>query len=124
MQNGSATTLESRNEGHGFFGTVGQHADANEAWTLALDAISMVTGCSAAGVRDFLDSRYGRHFGDEVASALAGGQDLRTAIDTAVSRWMEHLISKRIEDELGIPQGLPYLTGLVCMHEALLELSA
>jgi hypothetical protein len=110
MQNGSATTLESRNEGYGFFGTVGRHADPNEAWTLAMDAISKVTGNSAAAVRDFLDSRYGRHFGDEVASALAGGQDLRTAIDTAVSRWMEHLISKRIEDELGIPRGLPYLT--------------
>jgi hypothetical protein len=37
---------------------------------------------------------------------------------------MERLIDKRTEDEFGIPQGLPNLTGLVCMHEALLELSA
>ncbi len=122
MQNRSATTLESRNEGHGFFGTIGQHAGANEAWILAMDAISKVTGCSLAGVRDFLDSRYGRHFADEVASALVGGQDLRAAVDTGVNRWMERLIDKRTEDELGIPRGLPCLTGFVRMHEALLEL--
>jgi hypothetical protein len=29
-----------------------------------------------------------------------------------------------IEEEVGIPQGLPYLIGVVCMHEALLETSA
>jgi hypothetical protein len=89
-----------------------------------MDGISKVTGNSAAAVRDFLDSRYGRHFGDEVASALAGGQDLRTAIDTAVTRWMGRAIDEPLEHELGIPQGLPYLTGLVCMHEALLQSSA
>jgi hypothetical protein len=36
---------------------------------------------------------------------------------------MERRTDARIEEEVGIPQGLPYLSEFVCMHEALLELS-
>jgi hypothetical protein len=35
--------------------------------------------------------------------------------------WIDRRIDAAIERELGIPEGLPYLTGFVCMHEALLE---
>jgi len=34
---------------------------------------------------------------------------------------MDRRIGAAIESELGIPEGLPHLTGFVCMHEALLE---
>ena len=52
---------------------------------------------------------------------LCGGRDLPRAIDEAIERWMDRRIDAAIESELGIPEGLPYLTGFVCMHEALLE---
>ena len=34
---------------------------------------------------------------------------------------MDRRIDAAIESELGIPEGLPYLTGFVFMHEALIE---
>lgn len=43
------------------------------------------------------------------------------AIDEAIERWMDRRIDAAIESELGIPEGLPYLTGFVFMHEALIE---
>ena len=53
---------------------------------------------------------------------LCSGRDLPGgAIDEAIERWMDRRIDAEIESELGIPEGLPYLTGLVCMQEALLE---
>jgi hypothetical protein len=42
-------------------------------------------------------------------------------IDVAIERWMDRRIDAAIESELGISEGLPYLAGFVCMHEALLE---
>jgi len=58
---------------------------------------------------------------DQVSSALVGGLELPNAIESAVQRWMSWKINARIEEELGIPKGLPYLTGFVGMHEALRE---
>jgi len=83
--------------------------------------ITKSTGCCDQAVRDFLDSRYARHFADEVARVLCGGRDLPCAIDEGIDRWMDRRIDAAIESELGIPEGLPYLTGFVCMHEALPE---
>ena len=124
MQNGTPTTLASQNESWGFFGTIRHHAEPNQAWALAMQAIGKTTGCQDEAVRDFLDSRYGRHFADHAVNALLGRLELAAAIDSAVERWMRWTIDSRIERELGIPQGLPYLTGFVCMHEALLEAKA
>jgi hypothetical protein len=83
--------------------------------------ITKSTGRCDQAVRDFLDSRYGRHFADEVAMGFCGGPDLPRAIDEAIGRWMDRRIDAAIESELGIPKGLPYLTGFVCMQEVLLE---
>jgi hypothetical protein len=121
MQNGSSTILQSANESRGFFGTIGQHADSHEAWMLAVDAIGRATGCSDEGVWAFLDSRYGRHFAEEVVSAVCSGRDLAAAVDDVVERWMELRIDTLIEREIGIPEGLPYLTGFVFTREALLD---
>ena len=45
--------------------------------------------------------------------ATGRGDDLATAIDAAVGRWMGWRIGRRTSRETGIPEGLPHLTGLV-----------
>ena len=65
------------------------------------------TGCSDEGIRAFLDSRYGRHFADEVASAMCSGRELAAAVDDVVERWMELRIDTLIEREIGIPEVCP-----------------
>ena len=116
-----ASTLRTQNEGWGFFGTIAHHADAEVAWALAMRAIAGVTRSSPEAVRFFLDSRYGRHFADDVASNLLGGLPLGAAIDAGVDRWMTWTISARTSRETGIPRGLPYLTGFVMEAEIMLD---
>jgi hypothetical protein len=64
-------------------------------------------------VRLFLDSRHGRHFGDDVHNALFRGQPLEAAIAAATRQWMGWSIGRQISKDYGIPFGLPYLTGFV-----------
>lgn len=114
----TTTILPTRNTEWGFWGTIDRidddlAADAPKAWTQASQAIAAATGVSPEGVRDFLDSRHGRHFADDVANWLARGDTLKDAIDAAVARWMGWRINRRTEREMGIPRGLPYLTGFV-----------
>ena len=113
----TSTTLQTANEAWGFFGTIRHHADPAEAWPLAMSAIAAATRCPDAAVRDFLDSRHGRHFADDVANGLVAGLTLQGAIDAAVERWMGWTIGRRTERETGIPRGLPYLTGFVTLCE-------
>ena len=120
MHNETPATLPSRNEARGFLGAIRPYADPQQAWDLAMGAIAKTTGCTDEAVRAFLDSRDGRRFADEVINGLIGRLDLPLAIESAIERWMRQRIDARIETELGIPEGLPYLTGFVCMHEALL----
>ena len=69
------------------------------------------------GIRDFLDSRMGRHFADDVAGALGCGvASSEAAIAAAIRKWQGWRISRAIEREDGIPAGLPYLTGWVQCH--------
>ena len=116
--------LTTHNEAWGFWGTIRHHADPAEAWPLAMRAIAEATGCSEIGVRDFLDSRHGRHFADDVANGLFKGLALQQAIDAAVDRWMNWTIDRRTSRETGIPRGLPYLVGLVTDCEIVAEASA
>ena len=81
-------TLPTRNTDWGFCGTIGHHADAKVAWPLAKNAIATATGCPDTAVRDFLDSRHGRHFADDVANGLVDGLAIAPAIDATVKRWM------------------------------------
>lgn len=114
------TILPTRNTDWGFFGTIAHHGDPLEAWPLAMARIGQATGCPDDAVRDFLDSRYGRHFADDVANGLARKFTIESAIDAAVERWMGWTITRRTSRETGIPSGLPYLTGFVthCEIEA------
>jgi hypothetical protein len=120
------TILPTRNEAWGFHGTtdrmeVGRPVDVATAWTLAFAAVGEATGVGPEGVRDFLDSRHGRHFADDVANGLIDGTTLEDAIDAAVTRWMGWTIGRRMSRETGIPAGLPYLTGLAAHFEIIAE---
>lgn len=105
--------LATRNDAWGFYGTSGGFADADAAWAIAFPAVLDATSGNAEGVRDFLDSRYGRHFADEVHNGIHAGLDLKTAIDAAITRWMGWTIDRQTAREIGMPKGLPYLKGFV-----------
>ena len=114
----------SRNEDFGFFGTITittcalRDRRSAEVWTLASRLIAEVIRADSEdemiGIRDFLDSRMGRHFADDVIGNMTGCNiDLETAITSAIRRWQDWRISRQTEREDGIPAGLPYLTGWV-----------
>jgi hypothetical protein len=101
------------NEAWGFFGSIRHHADPDAAWAAAVPAIAAATRSEVIAVGNFLDSRHGRHFADDVINGLATGRELEAAIAAAVQRWMGWTIGRRTARESGIPMGLPYLTGFV-----------
>ena len=122
----STTTLPTRNAEWGFHGTIGRleaaiATDPDRAWTLASAAIAAATGAAPEGVRDFLDSRHGRHFADDVANGLARGDTLEGALHAAVARWQGWRIGRRTARETGIPAGLPQLTGYAIHFEILAD---
>ena len=100
-----------RNEGWGFYGTMKDHAAA--AWPLAMLAIRQATEESLEDVRAFLDSRWGRHFADEVHNGLHRGESLQEAIDGASRRWMEWKVGSRQAAQYGVPKGMAYLLAMV-----------
>jgi hypothetical protein len=100
-----------QNEAWGFWGTMNN--DAQTAWPIAMTAISDATCQPLESVRLFLDSRYGRHFADDVINEMLRGQTIQQAIDAAVTRWMGWTIGRQTSKQYGIPKGLPYLTGFV-----------
>jgi hypothetical protein len=105
------TTNNTANTAWGFWGTMGQQADA--AWPLACAAIAKAVGESLEDVRDFLDSSHGRHFADGVKDRINGGASLQAAIEAATAQWMAWKIDRRTAKHYGIPAGTPYLTGFV-----------
>jgi len=115
----TSTTLPTRNEA---MQTAG--ADPMQAWNAASAMIAAATDASPEGVRDFLDSRHGRHFADDVAGQLSTGMSLEEAIEAAVARWMGWRIDRRTNREEGILAGLPYLTGWVTHFQILDEMQA
>lgn len=117
----TASILPTRNEAWGFYGATAGFTDADAAWDFAFPAVAKVTGATAEGVRDFLDSRHGRHFADDVHNGVHVGIALETAIEAAVTRWMGWSISRATAGEHGIPQGLPYLTGFVGLYEIMAD---
>ena len=108
-----------RNEGWGFWGTMGGHASI--AWPLAMHAVATATGEDFDTVRAFLDSRFGRHFADDVQNGLYDGKTIKDAIDAATGRWMGWTIGRHTARDYGIPRDLPYLTGFVIYCEIIEE---
>ena len=107
----TATIPATQNESWGFWGTLEQHAA--DAWPLAMTRIAQATGEGLETVRDFLDSRHGRHFADSVQDQFYGGKALDAALEGAIDQWMGWTIDRQTSRETGIPRGLPYLTGFV-----------
>jgi hypothetical protein len=115
-------TLPSRNEDFGFFRTLTvcslRDRTSAEVWTLAsrliAEAIRAGGEDEMIGIRDFLDSRMGRHFADDVVGNMTGCNiDCEAAIRSSIRTWQGWRISRKTEAEEGIPEGLPYLTGWV-----------
>ena len=117
----TTTILPTRNEAWGFHGTIRHHAEPGQAWHLAFTAIAAASGASPEGIRDFLDSRHGRHFADDVSSGLTAGQSPENVIAAAVDRWMGWQFGRKLSRETGIPAGLPYLTGFITHFEIMAE---
>jgi len=116
-------TLPTRNRDWGFFGTMQTAgADAMQAWQVASPMIAAETGGKPEAVRTFLDSRHGRHFADDVLNELAtsGSSTTDQGIEAAIRRWQGWRIGRTTQRDLGIPQGLPHLTGFVA-HFAILD---
>ena len=111
-----------QNDAWGFFGTMDEHAAA--AWPLAMTAISNATHQPLDSVRFFLDSRFGRHFADDVQNGLYEGKPPQDAINAATGRWMGWTIGRQTSKDYGIPRGLPYLTGFVIHCEISDEMAA
>jgi hypothetical protein len=119
--------LPSRNEDYGFFRTLTVCPERDrrsaEVWTLAsrmiAEAIRAGSEDEKIGIRDFLDSRIGRHFADDVVGNMTGcNSELEPAIAAAIRRWQSWRIDRATERSEGIPAGLPYLTAWV-QHFAL-----
>ena len=106
------------NEGWGFWGTMNEHAAT--AWPMAMTAVADATGEDQDTIRAFLDSRFGRHYADEVHNGLFVGKTLKDAIDAATQTWMGWTIGRQTAKDYGIPRGLPYLTGFV-IHCGIIE---
>ena len=118
--------LPTRNEACGFFGTLQMAgADPMQSWIAASAMIAAETDASAEAVRDFVDSRHGRHFADDVVSELAkvGPDRLEAAIEAAIARWQGWRIGRQTSRDEGIPAGLPYLTGWVTHFQILDEMA-
>jgi hypothetical protein len=118
----TTTILPSRNTEWGYWGTIGRiendpAADTAEAWEIASRRIAEVTTASPEGVRDYLDSRHGRHYAE-----VWKGETLKDAIDPAITRWMGWRIDRKTSRETGIPRGLPYLTGFANHFAIMAEL--
>ena len=106
-------TLRTANEAWGFYGTTSGFTDAGAAWAIAFPAILAATEGTAEGVRDFLDSRHGRHFADDLHNGVHAGLDLKVAIEAAITRWMGWTLDRQTAREIAMPKGLPYLKGFV-----------
>ena len=123
----TTTILPTRNEPWGFWGTIDRietspAVEPTEAWAIAARRIAEATEALPEGVRDFLDSRHGRHFADDVAGELWKGETLKESIDAAITRWMGWRIDRKTNREIGIPRGLPYLTGFANHFAIMAEL--
>ncbi len=113
--------LSTRNTSYGFYGTITatplRDRTSDAFWALASARIAAAAGCTREvemeGVRDFLDSRMGRHFADEVVDRMARGTPAEQALEETIDSWCHQRISRATERDEGIPAGLPALVGWI-----------
>lgn len=121
------SVLSTENECWGFWGTMSfaiPHNELPDTWAAAFQAIETATGFEGEPVQKFLDSVLGRHFADGVRDQICRGQSVHEAIDATIDQWQTWRTSCEQERDLGIPSGLPYLTGYVAWNEIELELQS
>ena len=85
-------------------------ADPMQSWNAASAMIAAETEASAEAVRDFLDSRHGRHFADDVVARSPKASDrdrLEAAIEAAIARWQGWRIGRRTSATRASPPGFP-----------------
>ena len=124
----TTTILPTRNEAWGFFGTMQHRTGADPMQSLETAASAMIaaaTDASPEGVRDFLDSRHGRHFADDVASELCEGRGARgrDRRPRSPAGWAGGSTAGPPATRAS-RAGLPYLTGLVTHFQILDEMQA
>jgi hypothetical protein len=124
------TILPSQNTAHGFYGTMTicpeRDCTSDTLWTLAstliAEAINAHYEAEMIGIRDFLDSKMGRHFADELVDAMRSGKvSTKAALDATIDKWMRRGINAQTERSHGIPEGLPHLDGWVTHYAILAE---
>ncbi|MBO6886303.1 MAG: hypothetical protein JJ869_22400, partial [Marivita sp.] len=90
------TILTSRNTAYGFYGTVTtcprRDCTSDTLWTrastLIAEAVNAQGEAEMIGIRDFLDSKMGRHFADEVIDALRSRQtNTKAAPEPTIDTW-------------------------------------
>ena len=122
------TILPSQNTAYGFYGTVTtcplRDCTSATFWTLAstliAEAVNAQGEAEMIGIRDFLDSKMGRHFADEVIDAMRTARtSTKAALEATIDKWQRRGISAQTEASHGIPEGLPQLEGWV-VHFAIL----
>jgi hypothetical protein len=124
------TILPSQNTAYGFYGTVTtcplRDCTSATFWTLAstliAEAVNAQGEAEMIGIRDFLDSKLGRHFADEVIDALRTARtSTKAALEATIETWQRRAINAQTEASHGIPEGLPYLDGWVTHYAILAE---
>ena len=114
-------TLPTRNAEYGFYGSITttplRDRTSDACWELATTRIAIATDCKSdtemEGVRDFLDSRMGRHFGDEMVGRMSRGASIEHALNATIDQWCKWTIGSKTEREEGIPASMPMLYGWV-----------
>ena len=101
----------SENETWGFYGSLGEQAA--QAWPIATRAIAKATGWRSTRSSPFSIVAMGAISPMRCTTPCSRARTLEAAIDAAIQRWMGWTINRTTERALGIPRGLPYLTGFV-----------
>lgn len=114
--------VETQNRGWGFYGEFVDAGIADEAWAAAVAALVPRSGFSEDEVAEFLDSRFGRQFADDVRNGLARGLTIAAAVEAAAERWAAWRLSERAARSLGVPREvrsyLVAMVGLACVGGA------
>lgn len=86
------SVLPTENEAWGFYGTIdtqySNESSTKEAWNIAFVEVQKATGWNDKFVRDWLDSKDGRHFADQCID-FGAGKNPKDAISQAAKFYKE-----------------------------------
>ncbi len=105
----------------GFNGVVWCRIDPDTAWRKATIAISVATGASAEGARDFLDSQYGCCSADDLCCEIEPGLKFDRTLAIVMESWCNERIPRATSCETGIPSSFSHLTGFALYFTRIAE---